>query len=157
MYMSKFRKKTKAIISTDMVVAMVVFLLMLSVAFYYLSYLAKPKQPFEATLNAESALISEKLLNNLTWTVYKLPVWVDSKVTGNTSFELYFQPDSEIDITSIAIQNSDYVEIPSSFFDNQIEWVSNVSAGKNLFYLTYLKNTALGSHFYNTDLMGSEN
>lgn len=152
-----FRNRAKAIVSADMAVAMVIFVLMLSVAFYYMSYLSKPKQPFEATLKAEGAQISENLLNNITWTVYKLPVWVDSTVTGNASFELYFQPDPEIDINSIAIQNSDYVERPSSFFDNHVVWVANVSAGKNLFYLTYLKRTSLDAQVYNTNLLSSEN
>jgi len=139
-----------------MAVAMVIFVLMLSVAFYYMSYLSKPKQPFEATLKAEGAQMSDKLLGNTTWTVYKLPVWVDSTVTGNTSFELYFQPDPEIDVNSIAIQNSDYVEIPSSFLENHVVWVANVSEGQNLFYLTYLKSTNLDSTIYNTELLSSE-
>ena len=151
------RHKTKAIISADMAVAMVIFVLMLSVAFYYMSYLSKPKQPFEATLKAESLQISEKILDNITWTVYKLPVWVDSTVTGNASFELYFQPTPGIDINSIAIQDTNSIEIPSSFFDNTVVWVANVSSGKNMFYLSYLKNTALDAQIYGTGLFSSEN
>jgi len=150
------RNRKKAIVSADMAVAMVIFLLMLSVAFYYLSYLSKPKQPFEATLKSESLQISEKLMNNISWTVYKLPVWVDSTVTGNASFELYFQPGPGIDTNSIAIQNSDSVVIPSSYFNNTVVWVANVSSGKNMFYLTYLKNTNLDAQIYATGLVSSE-
>jgi len=153
--MYKLQRKPKAIVTADMAVAMVIFVLMLSVAFYYMSYLSKPKQPFEATLKAEGALIGEKLVGNTTWTVYKLPVWVDSTVTGNASFELFFHPEPEVDINSIAIQDENSTEIPSSFFDNTIVWISNVTTGKSLFYLTYLKSTGLDATVYDTGLLSS--
>lgn len=146
----------KAIVTADMAVAMVIFVLMLSIAFYYMSYLSKPKQPFEATLKAEGALIGEKLVGNTTWTVYKLPIWVESSLSGNFSFDIPFHPEPEIDLNSIAIQDENLTEIPSSFVDNRIIWISNVTAGKSLFYLTYLKSTALDATIYDTGLLSSE-
>ncbi|MBU4245817.1 MAG: hypothetical protein ABIF85_06700 [Nanoarchaeota archaeon] len=154
--MLRFRNRKKAIVTADMAVALVIFVLMLSIAFYYLSYLSKPKQPFEATLKAEGALIGEKLVGNTTWTVYKLPVWVESTVTGNASFELFFYPDPYIDLNSIAMQDENSTEIPSSFLDNHIVWISNVTLGKSLFYLTYLKSSGLDATIYDTGLLSSE-
>lgn len=145
----------KAQVTADMAVGMMIFILIVSISFYYLSYLSKPKEPFAAALKAESYKISEELFGNVSWTVYKNPVWVDSAVTGSASFELYFQPDSAVDINSISIQDANSTEIPSSFLNNRVVWVANVSAGNNLFYLVYLKNTALSAQVYDTDLLGS--
>ncbi len=142
----------KAIITADMAIAMMVFVVMVSVAFYYVSYLSNPKQPFDATLKVQSFQITEKLRNNVSWTVYRSPIIINSEYAGARDFEMQFQPETGTDINSIAILDAGMTEIPSSFSNNIITWVANASAGKNVFYLTYLKNTALSAPDYSTDL-----
>ncbi|VVB60991.1 Uncharacterised protein [uncultured archaeon] len=149
------RKSRTAMITADMIVAAVIFVSMVSVSFYYMSYMSRPKQPLGEALQVQGLSIAEKLANNVSWTVYKLPIIADSKNQSYASFEQYFQPDASIDANSLAILDSNSNEIPSSFSENTLIWTANISASKNIFYLVYTENTALQARTYATDLSAS--
>ncbi len=148
-------KRSKAIVSTDMAIAMVIFVSMVSVAFYYMGYLSKPKQPFEATIQAQGFSIAEALSKNISWVIYKSPVLITSNNDSFATFEPYFRPEASVDANSIAILDANSTVIPSGFFENTIVWATNVSEGKNLFYLTYAKNTSLAALNHTTGLNSS--
>lgn len=142
----------KAQVTADMAIALVIFVTMVSVAFYYMSYLSKPKQPFEATIQAQGFSIAEALSKNVSWTIYKSPVLVTSNNASFAAFEPYFRPGSGVDITSIAVLDSNSNSIPFGFSENTLVWTANITSGKNLFYITYSKNTSLPALSYSTDL-----
>ena len=145
----------KAQVTIDMVVAMMIFVSMIAGAFYYMFYLANPKQPFDVTLRDQGFLLSQKLGENVSWTVYRAPVWIDSDASAPWNFELLFVPDVAVDQNSIAILDANLSEIPSAFSQNYTVWVSNITSGRNTFYLSYTKNTTLSLRSHSTDLASS--
>lgn len=147
--------KSKAQVTVDMAVGMIIFVSMVAVAFYYISYISAPKQPFESTLRGQGLMIAEELRNNVSWTIYRAPVWVTSGNSSLWNLELQFRPDAATDSNSVAVLGANLTEIPSAYSDNTVAWVSNISAGKTKFYLAYSKNTTLAAQSYSTDLNAS--
>ncbi len=148
-------KSRAGTITIDMAVAAVIFVSMIFISFYYMSYISKPKQPLGEILQVQGLSIAEKLSNNVSWTVYKSPIITDSKNRSRASFEQYFRPDASIDGDSLAMLDSNSGEIPSSFSENTLIWTANISAAKNVFYIVYTKNTALPARTYTTDINAS--
>lgn len=148
-------RQRKAVVTVDMAVGMVIFLSMITLAFYYITYLSAPKQPFDIILKDRGITIAEALRENASWTVFLSPIRIDSPASVAWNNELVFWPDSSVDTNSVAVLDANMTAMPSAFSDNSVIWVSNISAGKNIFYLTYTKSTALPTISYSTDLNSS--
>lgn len=142
----------KAASPVDWAVGSVFFITLVAFTFYYAFYLSNPTQPYEAVLRNAGTDVAEKLNDNVTWSVYRSPIIINSEYSGATNLEMQFQPDPETDINSIAVLDANRAKIPMSFLNNTVIWVANLSIGKNIFYLTYTKNTALSAYEYDTDL-----
>lgn len=140
-------KPRKAMFSIDMAVAAVILIAMVATAFYYATYLYTPKQPFREVLKNEGGAIAKSLSENVSWTVYRLPLIVTSQSLDAKYWVLgaAFRPDDAIDLNSIAVLDRNFEELPSAFSDSESElfFSGNISAGKNRFYLVYSKNTSL--------------
>ena len=148
-------RKPKAMVTPDMVIALVIFLSMVSVAFYYMNYLSKTKQPFDATLQTQGYEIAKSISENISWTIYKSRIIITSDNSSYSSFEQYFRPPSETDLNSIDLLDANSKEIPSGFFGNTLIWTTNISKGKNTFFIVYSKNTSLSANTYQTGINAS--
>ncbi|MCK5474483.1 MAG: hypothetical protein KAI53_03690 [Candidatus Aenigmarchaeota archaeon] len=142
----------KGYFSIDMVVSLVIFLLIISISFYYLSYLSRPAEPITSTLKTASFDFAERIEENIRWSVYMMPIFIESDHDSKIVIEKKFYPESNIDLNSIIIEDENLSEINSSFEDNTIIFTPTIKTGKNNYYLVYTKNTALDAREYTTDL-----
>ncbi len=142
----------KGFVALDEIIGLVIFLMIVSVSFYYLSYISKPQETFSSVLKQEAFDFAENIEGNITWTVYRMPVIVTSGNTSKATIEKKFYPSQNVDVNSIIVKNENKTEINSSFDDNTIIFTPNVVQGKNNYFVLYTKDTALDSRTYATDL-----
>ena len=145
----------KAYFSFDMIVSLVIFVMAIAVSFYYLSYMSTPKDTFVETLISSADDLANKIKENVSWSVYRMPILINSPNTTNATIEKIFYYDSSTDTDSIIIENENLSEINSDFLNNTIIFSPVLTTGKNIFYLIYTKNTNLTKQTYETGINAS--
>ncbi len=135
-----------------MIISLVIFLLIVSISFYYLSYMSRPPEPITAVLKTAAFDFAEQIEENISWSIYTMPIFIESGNDSKTVIEKKFYPESDVDLNSIIVEDENLSEINSSFDDNTIIFTPTIKTGKNNYYLIYTKNTALAAREYTTDL-----
>ncbi|NOR85363.1 hypothetical protein GQ473_04540 [archaeon] len=146
----------KAFFSFDMIVSLVIFVMAIAASFSFLSYISTPKDTFVDTIKSSADDLAEKIKENASWSVYRMPILINSPNTTNATIEKIFYYDSNTDTDSIIIENENLSEINSDFSNNTVIFSPLLTAGQNLFYLIYTKNTNLTKRTYSTDLNTSD-
>ena len=141
----------KGYFSLDMVIGFVIFMLVFITALFYIGYILRPELNSNQINNAglDFAKIIE---DNMSWSVYMVPILITSQNTTRTTIETTFYPDNDIDLNSILVEDENQTEINSSFVNNTIIFNTKIDKGQNHFYLIYTKDTDLEQRIYSTDL-----
>ena len=142
----------KGYFSIDMIMSLIIFLLIVSISFYYLSYMSRPPEPMTSVLKTAAFDFAERIEENISWSVYMMPIFIESGNDSKIVIEKKFYPESDVDLNSIIIEDENISEINSSFEDNTIIFTPTIKTGKNNYYLIYTKNTALAAREYTTNL-----
>ncbi|MCK4967940.1 MAG: hypothetical protein KAS12_02700, partial [Candidatus Aenigmarchaeota archaeon] len=145
----------KAYFSIDMIASLVIFVTIISISFYYITYISKPKDPFVSVLKSSADELASSIEENVSWNIYRMPLIINSKNSSNISIEKKFYPDSTTDSNSIILVNENLIEINSDFFNNTIIFNSEVFASQNIYYLIYTKDTSLSKRSYSSNLKSS--
>ena len=141
----------KGYFSLDMVIGFVIFMLVFITALFYIGYILRPELNSNQINNAglDFAKIIE---DNMSWSVYMVPILITSHNTTQTTIETTFYPETDIDLNSTLVEDENQTEINSSFVNNTIIFNTAIDKGQNHFYLIYTKETDLEKRIYSTDI-----
>ena len=137
----------KGQISIGAILAIVVFINLVIFSFVMVYDIFEPKKIMEQSIQREAKNVLDSFKQNLTVTVYRVPVFVNAAnnytaVKINISFEL---PDGA-DSNSLSLLDSGDNPLIYSYDSSADEliWYCNLAdSGTNMFYIIYLTNTTL--------------
>ncbi len=129
----------------DWVVSFLFFIMIVFISLYYISYLSRSQQPYEAPLESQLVDLSASLEEQLTWTAYRIPLVVESEYFLH-NYPLFI----DYGINSLT-KNSTYVfdesgNVLTTEVDvngSKVFWVSDIFEGKNMFYLFYITDSGI--------------
>ncbi len=129
-------------IGIDFTIGTAIFITIIAISIHFLISSYSIKSPFSNQLKNSAYSASQKLARKLSWTIYKIPILVNSNQNienQKLGFKFNF---SEIDPNSFLILKNEQI-IPYIENNNSVYFVANLTYGKNLFELIYSKNTTL--------------
>ena len=146
------KPRRNGITPIDWVVSFLFFIMIVFISLYYMSYISRSQQPYEAPLESQLVDLSASLEEQLAWTAYRVPLVVESGYFLH-NYPLFI----DYGINSLT-KNSTYVfdesgNVLTTEVDvngSKVFWVSDIFEGENRFYLFYITDSSLNESVNST-------
>lgn len=145
----------KASTPVDWVVGAVFFIFLVAFTFYYANYIMFPRQPYEVVLRNAGSNVAEKVAENVTWVVKKVPVVITSNSSANWPMDVFFRLPPSAYPSTISLLDNKGVDYPYLYQGDRLYWTAPLYAGKNAYYILYSEEVNLSENIYPAEILVS--
>ena len=139
----KLKKKGSSQI--DWIMGFLFFIMIVLIFISYTTYISRTQQPYETPLKSQLIDLSKSIEEQITWTVYRVPLTIESAYTL-TNYPLFIEYEINLktkNSTYIIDKTGNILSTEVDMDESKIYWTSNIHEGKNTFYLFYITDSGL--------------